>query len=138
MTDQVTPRPANQPATERGAENREGRDTAQSFLRPPVDIFEDADGITLHLDMPGVSRDRVKIDADRQTLSIEGAIQIPMAEGMEAIYAEVHSTQYRRSFTLSGELDAERVDATLNDGVLTVRIPRRAELRPRKIEVRAG
>ncbi len=138
MTDQVTPRPASQPATERGAENREGRDTAQSFLRPPVDIFEDADGITLHLDMPGVARDRVKIDADRQTLSIEGAIQIPMAEGMEAIYAEVHSTQYRRSFTLSGELDAERVDATLNDGVLTVRIPRRAELRPRKIEVRAG
>ncbi len=61
-----------------------------------------------------------------------------MAEGMEAIYAEVHSTQYRRSFTLSGELDPERVDASLNDGVLTVRIPRRAELRPRKIEVRAG
>ena len=138
MTDQVTPRPANQPATERGGENREGRDTAQSFLRPPVDIFEDADGITLHLDMPGVARDRVKIDADRQTLSIEGAIQIPMAEGMEAIYAEVHSTQYRRSFALSGELDTERVDASLNDGVLTVRIPRRAELRARKIEVRAG
>jgi HSP20 family molecular chaperone IbpA len=138
MSDQVTPRPANQPATERSGENREGRDTTQSFLRPPVDIFEDADGITLHLDMPGVARDRVKIDADRQTLSIEGAIQIPMAEGMEAIYAEVHSTQYRRSFTLSGELDTERVDASLNDGVLTVRIPRRAELRPRKIEVRAG
>ena len=138
MTDQVTSRPGNQPAPERAGENREGRDTAQSFLRPPVDIFEDADGITLHLDMPGVARDRVKIDADRQTLSIEGAIQIPMAEGMEAIYAEVHSTQYRRSFTLSGELDTERVDASLNDGVLTVRIPRRAELRPRKIEVRAG
>jgi HSP20 family protein len=138
MSDQVTPRSTNQPAAERAGENREGRDTAQSFLRPPVDIFEDADGITLHLDMPGVARDRVKIDADRQTLSIEGAIQFPMAEGMEAIYAEVHSTQYRRSFTLSGELDPERVDASLNDGVLTVRIPRRAELRPRKIEVRAA
>ena len=138
MSDQMTTRPANNPAAAGAGETREGREPTQSFLRPPVDIFEDADGITLHLDMPGVARDRVKIDADRQTLSIEGAIQIPMAEGMEAIYAEVHSTQYRRSFTLSGELDAERVDASLNEGVLTVRIPRRAELRPRKIEVRAG
>ena len=118
---------------------REAQEDGPDFtrnVRPSPHL--NADGITLHLDMPGVARDRVKIDADRQTLSIEGAIQIPMAEGMEAIYAEVHSTQYRPSFTLSGELDTERVDASLNDGVLTVRIPRRAELRARKIEVRAG
>lgn len=137
MSDNVTTRPTNQPAAARGGEAREDRDT-QAFLRPPADIFEDADGITLHLDMPGVARDRVKIDADRQTLSIEGTVQIPTPEGMDALYAEVHSTQYRRSFTLSGELDPERIEASLSDGVLSVRIPRRAELRPRKVEVRAA
>lgn len=137
MSDNLTPRSAEQPAAPRAGDNREGRDT-QAFLRPPADIFEDADGITLHLDMPGVARDRVKIDADRQTLSIEASVQIPMPEAMEALYAEVHSTQYRRSFSLSGELDPQRVEASLTDGVLTVRIPRRAELRPRKIEVRGA
>jgi HSP20 family molecular chaperone IbpA len=57
---------------------------------------------------------------------------------MEALYADVRVTHYRRSFTLSGELEPDKIEASLKDGVLTVRIPKRAELRPRKIEVRAG
>jgi HSP20 family molecular chaperone IbpA len=61
-----------------------------------------------------------------------------MPEGMEALYAEVHSTLYRRSFTLSSELETDKIEANLKDGVLTLRIPKRAELRPRKIEIRAG
>jgi HSP20 family protein len=137
MSDNVTTRPTNTPAAPRAGDTRDGRDN-QTFLRPPADIYEDVDGITLHLDMPGVARDRVKIDADGQTLSIEGAMHIALPDAMEALYAEVHATQYRRSFTLSGELDAERIEASLNDGVLTARIPRRAELRPRRIEVRTA
>jgi HSP20 family molecular chaperone IbpA len=57
---------------------------------------------------------------------------------MEALYADVRVTHYRRSFTLSGELEPDKIEASLKDGVLTVRIPKRAELRPRKIEVQAG
>jgi HSP20 family protein len=60
-----------------------------------------------------------------------------MPEGIEPLYAEVHSTHYRRSFTLSGELEPEKTQANLKDGVLTLRIPKRAELRRRRIEVRA-
>ena len=107
-------------------------------LRPPVDIFEDAEGITLQLDMPGVSKDRLVIQADKDNLVIEGSAQIDMPSGMEALYAEVRSTLFRRSFTLSSELEAEKIDASLKDGVLMLRVPRRAELRPRKIEVRAS
>lgn len=121
-----------QPATE--VQNR-SRET-QGFLRPPVDVFEDAEGITLSLDMPGVSKDRLNVQADKDALVIEGEMQISMPDGMQALYAEVHSTRYRRSFTLSGELDAEKIEAGLKDGVLTVHIPKRAELRPRKIEVK--
>jgi len=108
----------------------------QAMLRPPADIFEDADGITLLLDMPGVARDRLNVHADRDTLSIEGEMQIAMPQAMQPLYAEIHATHYRRSFSLSGELDADKIEANLNDGVLTVRIPKRAELRPRKIEVK--
>jgi len=130
MTDNVTTRPA----TPASSSNRE----TQATLRPPVDIFEDADGITLALDMPGVAKDRVSIQADFNALVIEGDMQIAMPQGMEALYAEVHATHYRRSFTLSGELDTEKIEANLTDGVLTVRVPKRLELRPRKIEVKTS
>jgi HSP20 family protein len=107
-------------------------------LIPPADVLEDTDGITLHIDMPGVSKDGLKVEADKNTLLIEGEIQFSMPQRMEALYAELQSTRYRRSFTLSGELDTERTVANLKNGVLSVIIPLRAEVRPRKIEVSAS
>jgi HSP20 family molecular chaperone IbpA len=105
---------------------------------PPADIFEDAEGITLQLDMPGVTRERLDLQANKNTLLIEGEAQIEMAPGMTALYADVRSTRYRRSFVLSDELDTEKTEAGIRDGVLTVRIPKRIEVRPRRIEVQAG
>ena len=107
-------------------------------LAPAVDIYENAQGITVQADMPGVSKDGLSIHADRNSLVIEGNAVIDVPAAMEAIHAEVQATRYRRSFALSGELDAERIEATLKDGVLTLRIPKRAEFRPRKVEVRVG
>lgn len=107
-------------------------------LAPAVDVFEDANGITVQAEMPGVAKDRLNVQADRNSLLIEGDAVIDMPAGMEALYADVHATKYRRSFVLSGELETERIEANLKDGVLTVRIPKRAEFRPRKIEVSAG
>lgn len=110
----------------------------QTVLRPPVDIFEDAHGITVQAEMPGVSRDRLKVQADPNSLTIEGEAIIEMPAGMEPIYADVQSTRYARSFVLSSELETDAIDAKLKDGVLTIRIPKRSEFRPRKVEVRAG
>ena len=107
-------------------------------LAPAVDIYENAQGITVQADMPGVSKDGLSIQADRNSLVIEGNAVIDVPAAMDAIHAEVQATRYRRSFALSGELDAERIEATLKDGVLTLRIPKRAEFRPRKVEVRVG
>ena len=110
----------------------------QPVLRPMVDIFEDAHGITVQAEMPGVSKDRLNIHADRNNLTIEGDAVIDMPAGMEAIYADVQATRYARSFVLSSELETDAIDAKMKDGVLTIRIPKRSEFRPRKIEVRAG
>ena len=107
-------------------------------LAPAVDIYENAQEITVQADMPGVSKDGLSIQADRNSLVIEGNAVIDVPAAMEAIHADVQVTRYRRSFALSGELDAERIEATLKDGVLTLRIPKRAEFRPRKVEVRVG
>ncbi|HUH92838.1 MAG TPA: Hsp20/alpha crystallin family protein [Casimicrobiaceae bacterium] len=107
-------------------------------LQPPVDVFEDEHGITVQAEMPGVSKDRLKLQADRNGLLIEGEVSIDLPAGMEALYADLRSTRFRRSFVLSSELEPDRIEANLKDGVLTLRIPKRAEFRPRKIEVRAG
>jgi len=107
----------------------------ETVLRPAVDIYEDAEGITLLADMPGVNREGLALEVDRDSLTIEGDARIETPKGMEALYADVRSTRYRRSFALSGELDTDAIKASLRDGVLSVRIPKRAEVRPRKIEV---
>ena len=105
---------------------------------PAADVFEDSSGITLQLDMPGVAKDRLNLQVNQNALVIEGSAQISMPQDMAALHAEVRSTRYRRSFVLSEELETDKVDASLRDGVLTVRIPKRAELQLRRIEVRAG
>jgi len=132
-------------AAAQGTAQREMADVAgargreeEPALAPAVDIFEDAHGITVQAELPGVSKDRLNVQADRNTLLIEGDVVIDMPTGMEAVYADVQATRYRRSFVLSGELETERIEASLKDGVLTVRIPKRAEFRPRKIEVRTA
>ncbi len=107
-------------------------------MAPAVDIFENAQGITVQAELPGVSREGLSIQADRNNLIIEGDAVIDLPAGMEAIYADVQATRYRRSFALSGELDTERIEASLKDGVLTLTIPKRAEFRPRKVEVRTA
>jgi HSP20 family molecular chaperone IbpA len=119
--------------TRESAQAQEARYT----LRPAVNVFEDASGITLEADMPGVSRDRLRLQVDQDSLLIEGDVQFAMPEGMEALHADVRETHYSRSFALSRELDSERIEASLKDGVLRLRIPKRAEVQPRKIEVRA-
>jgi HSP20 family protein len=107
-------------------------------ILPAVDIFEDDRGITVQAEMPGVAKERLNVQADRNSVVIEGEAAIELPSGMEAVYADVRSTRYRRSFALSSELEADRIEANLKDGVLTLRIPRRAEYTPRRIEVRAG
>jgi HSP20 family protein len=118
--------------------SRQPTQRSESAMRPPVDIFETSDGITLQADMPGVSKEHLNLQVEGNTLTVEGELQVKMPENMEAIYADVRSRLYRLSFVLSSELESSRVEASLKDGVLTVRIPKRAELRPRRIEVKSS
>ncbi len=120
------------------AEQRDRAPARESALRPPVDIFETDDSITLQADMPGVSKDRLNLRIEGTNLLIEGTIGIAPEQEMQPLHADIRSAVYRRSFLLSNELEAARIDANLQDGVLTVRIPKRAELLPRRIEVRTG
>ena len=107
-------------------------------LVPPVDILEDKDGITLRADLPGVSRESLAIDVDAETLTIEGAVQLGETDGITPVYSEIRVAHYRRSFVLGRDLDATRIEASLRDGVLTLRVPRSEQSKPRRIEVKAS
>jgi HSP20 family molecular chaperone IbpA len=119
----------------RAMQNRSGQEV---FLRPAVDIYEDASRITMIADLPGVSRDRLDVQVDGTNLLIEGQAALDLPEDTEAVLADVRSTRYRRSFTLSKELEKDGISAEMKDGVLTLHLPKRAELQPRKIEVSVG
>jgi HSP20 family protein len=110
----------------------------QRAVLPAVDVFEDANGITLLADMPGVPRDQLELKLEGDALLIEGRVQPLTPDGLEAVYAEVRVPRYRRSFTLSRELDTGRIEANLKDGVLKLVIPKQAHAQPRRITVAAG
>ena len=117
------------------------RDTDQEQQRavlPAIDVFEDAHGITLLADLPGVEKDQLELNIDGETLQIEGGVQAHTPEGMEALYAELRVPRYRRAFTLSRELDTAGIEANLKDGVLTLRIPKLAHAQTRRIDVSVG
>lgn len=105
---------------------------------PAVDVFEDESGITVLADMPGVSRDELELKVEGDTLSIEGGVRTLAPEGLEALYAEVRVPRYRRTFTLSRELDTARIEANLKDGILTLRMPKQAYAQARRIPVSAA
>ncbi len=118
---------------------RKDRDArSQAVLLPPVDVVEDAAGITLFADLPGVPKDRLNLQIEDGTLTIEGEVALQVPEGMEPTHAEVSLPRYRRAFTLSKELDVENVKAELNHGVLELRIPKAAHAQPKRIEVQGG
>ena len=107
-------------------------------LLPRVDVLEDEGGITLLADLPGVAREQLELKVDGDTLQIEAAVAPQTPERLQPLYAELRLPRYRRSFTLSRELDSSRIDANLKDGVLTLRIPKHEHAQPRRIQVQVS
>lgn len=104
-------------------------------MSPPVDVIEDATGITLLADMPGVPREQLALRIEDDQLIIEGELTMPAPADMEASYAEMQRPRYRRTFTLSRELDTGRIGAELTQGVLRLRIPKAESAQPRRIAI---
>jgi HSP20 family molecular chaperone IbpA len=129
----------NEQASTRETETRDTAATRNvAALMPPVDVIEDSTGITLSADLPGVPKDKLRLQVEADTLTIEGEVSIAMPEGMEASYAEVSVPRFRRVFTLSKELDTGKVSAEFSQGVLNLRIPKAEHAQPRRIDIKVG
>lgn len=110
----------------------------EAAVLPPVDVVEDTSGITLFADLPGVPKDKLALRVEADTLTIEGEVGLTTPEGLQPSHVEVQVPRYRRVFTLSKELDPDKIAAEMNNGVLKLRIPKAEHAQPRKIQIRVG
>ena len=114
---------------------REERTVPGRFYVPPTDVYETEDALTVVMEMPGVDRKDVEVELKEGVLRVEGRIDFSKYGGMEPVYTEYNVGHYGRSFTLSDRVDQERIAAQLEDGVLTLTLPKTAEARPRRIAI---
>jgi HSP20 family molecular chaperone IbpA len=105
------------------------------FFVPSTDAYETEDGLTLVMEMPGVVRENLDVSLEDGVLTVEGRLDFSKYQGMEPVYTEYNVGHYARSFSLSDKVDQENIAAKIEDGVLTLTLPKAQAARPRRIAV---
>lgn len=105
---------------------------------PPVEVESDDHGLTLYAEIPGVDPDKVAVTVERNVLTIAGERGAPSPNEATTHRSERRYGKFFRSCQLSDDYDTEAIEAICRNGVLSVRVPRRAAAKPRQISVRAS
>ena len=105
---------------------------------PDVDICETAHSLWLWADMPGVDEESIQINLADGVLSIEGRVSIKEYENLSPVYTEYNIGNYARRFSLSNDIDAERIKARMTNGVLELELPKAERAKPRRIPISAN
>lgn len=107
----------------------------ECHYRPNVDIFEQADEIVILADLPGASPDSIEVDYEDGELSIKAPVETRQDADTQFLVREYGTGDYRRKFRISEVVDAERINATYTNGVLTVRLPKVQAAKPRRVAI---
>ncbi|MDZ7930552.1 MAG: Hsp20/alpha crystallin family protein [Rhodococcus sp. (in: high G+C Gram-positive bacteria)] len=110
-----------------------GSDRAPRFM--PMDLYKLDDHYVLNADLPGVDPGSIDVDVDRGTLTLTAHRTAPTSDGVQWLSSERFAGTYRRQLSLGEGVDAEKISASYDNGVLTVTIPLAARAKPRKIEI---
>jgi HSP20 family molecular chaperone IbpA len=102
---------------------------------PPTDIFETEQALTIVAEMPGVEKAKVDVSVEDGVLTIQGQIDFSKYQDLRPVYTEYNVGHYRRSFSLSNRIDQNRISAEMNDGVLTLVLPKAEEAKPRRVAI---
>lgn len=105
---------------------------------PRVDVFENEDELVLFFDVPGVAKDDLRIDIDKDRLTVEARRGEPKEPTGSALDVEYRAVDYRRTFLVPRGVDRENVEATLKNGVLCLKLPRSSSVKPRTVQVKSG
>lgn len=109
--------------------------TQTCYAKPQVNIVENGNGYLIHADMPGVSKERIDVTVEEGQLTILGKRSPSNGEG-SPLHRESRGTDYRRVFDLPDDIDTDAISATVNQGVLTVKLSKAERAKPRRIKVK--
>jgi len=123
---------------ERVPEERTERIRDKACYLPQSDIFETEENYYLVLDMPGVEENSIDITLEKNTLTINGYTDVKSPEGYSLARAEYNIGDYERSFRLTDQIDRDNIEASYENGVLRLSLPKAEEAKARKIEVKTG
>ena len=119
-------------------ENRSGTSNGEraeeQFIAPAATVLENADGYTLEVEMPGVSKDTLEMWVENNELTILGRRSLPAVEGA-LLHRESRLENFRRTFELDPSIDAEKISAKIEHGVVSLSLPKAEQVKPRKITV---
>ena len=116
-------------------ETRESdRGHAEQFVMPPASVTEIGDGYTLEIEMPGVKKDGLEISVENNELTIIGRRSLPTVEGTP-IHRESRPENFRRAFEIDPSIDASKIGAKIDQGLVTLTLPKAEHVKPRKITV---
>ena len=105
------------------------------YYVPFADIYETDSALCVVMEMPGVEKQNLDVALEHDVLRVDGRIDFSKYDGMEPVYTEYNVGHYTRSFTLSNKIDQEQIRAQLEDGVLTLTLPKAKEAQPRRISI---
>ncbi|MCX8043962.1 MAG: Hsp20/alpha crystallin family protein [Desulfobacterota bacterium] len=117
-------------------EERSLSEVAKGALVPPVDIFEDDEQVILFADLPGVAKENLNLQIDKDTLQIYGKVTKPSDEAGRYEYTEFPAKDFYRAFTIGEEIDRDKISASMSNGVLKLVLPKAERMKPRKIEIK--
>ncbi len=126
------------PATTESTRGSGQRTPQRPVFLPPADIYETKDSIVVLAEMPAVSSEGVDISLERRVLTIRGRSAASEPAGYQRVYNEYAEGDYERVFTLSENIDRDRIEATLKDGVLQLVLPKAEAAKARKIELKSS
>ena len=116
-------------------EIRDGdRAQTEQFIAPPASVTESADGYMLEIEMPGVKKDGLDISVENNELNVIGRRSLPAVEGA-LIHHESRPENFRRTFEIDPSIDAEKISAKIDQGLVTLTLPKAEHVKPRKITV---
>jgi len=116
-------------------ETRESdRGQAEQFITPPASVREITDGYTLEIEMPGVKKDGLEISVENNELTIIGRRSLPVMEGT-LVHRESRPENFRRMFEIDPSIEADKISAKIDQGLVTLTLPKAEHVKPRKITV---
>ena len=105
------------------------------YYVPYADIYETDEALSVVMEMPGVEKKDIDVALENGVLRVSGRIDFTKYEDMEPVYTEYNIGHYTRSFTLSNKIDQDKISAQVDDGVLTLTLPKAQEAQPRRISI---